>query len=187
MAKLKFPWSKKDDPGAKCVYAGPEYYEKRSRMSGVYAGPEAPSGDTQMNDVYAGPEFFEKDPVEPTEQPDPASEEVEEPAETEGSEEAGETGDASPDADPLAPPPFPAPKDMPPEMFMCVYAGPEFFSGPNGQPAGAFAPAPVEAPKSDGPLGEGQIYCPNCGLAINRAKFCSECGAILPQDDTEKE
>lgn len=113
--KRTYPWNKSrdDDSGAENeVYAGPEYYEKRSipdiqeeenrrAMEGVYAGPPTP--------------------------------------------------------------------DM---MYMCVYAGPGYFSGKN-------RPEPVKAPEAPASGG----YCAECGTPIkDHFKFCPVCGAAIERE-----
>ena len=58
-----------------------------------------------------------------------------------------------------------------------VYAGPEFFSGRQGPPAGAFAPPPQEVYSK---------YCPTCGTpAYKKAKFCTECGYVFLKEDSK--
>lgn len=183
MSDKKYPWSKRDDPPAKCVYAGPEYYKKKvvtgdeetldlseqenekdPPASGVCAGPAREEEDAPMNDVYAGPEFFEKDAPsdgeEPTDLPEPKEEES--------------------DADPGEP----EVKTAPPEpMCWAVYAGPEYWN-PGGPQPGAYMPAPPpEKPDNTAPLPEDKIYCPNCGMPVFRGKFCSECGTPLNNDE----
>ena len=199
----KYPWIKrifkKDEP-AKCVYAGPEKLPNgRPRIvgpdgddvnpaSGVYAGPEAfgismgrvyagprpadSDGDTDMNDVYAGPEFFESDGGDPEDaQDEPQIEPQDEPIPNDASENA--------EAPEL-------PKDLPPfppdEMFMCVYAGPEFFNkDPNAPPAGVFVPP------ADDPSPRLRI-CPNCKRDVpETSKFCPECGAAFADEDVAKD
>ena len=165
MSDRKYPWSKRRDSAASGVYAGPDYFVK----------------DTEMNDVYAGPEFFEKngdepdEPIDlPTDGPDTESS-VPSDADAPTSENVPDapTAENAPDGTPLPP--------SPDQMFMCVYAGPDYFS--NTTPAGAFGP-PIspEPPAPPAALDDpDKIFCPNCGMPIYKGKFCSECGAILPQ------
>ena len=78
-----------------CVYAGPEYFEKKlkSQMTKVYAGPPAPEKektDASIECVYAGPEEPENVDIEDVyngPEPDP------EPVET------GDAGTTDPEAD----------------------------------------------------------------------------------------
>ena len=164
MSGKKFPWSKRDDAAASGVYAGPDFFGIRS----------------PMNDVYAGPEF-EDDPVDEPEQVDEPTENAAEPVVDKDGAVTPDPAAFNEDDAPLAPPPdLPQP---PPEMFMTVYAGPEFWSN-NGHPVGAFAPPPESEKPAKRSLEDGEIYCPNCGLPVFKGKFCSECGAILPVDDT---
>ena len=130
----KYPWiksifgkKKKNNP-AEGVYAGPEHFEKDNEAKCVYAGPEyfeKKRPEVEMEEVYAGPEFFERDPEEP--------EVPEEDAPF--SEEFDFEGQPVPNFDDL-------PK-VPPDMMMCVYAGPEYFSGTERQ-LGAYAPEGVD-------------------------------------------
>lgn len=125
----KYPWIKsifgrKKKGSAEGVYAGPEHFEKDGEAKCVYAGPEyfeKKRDDVVMEEVYAGPEFFERDPDLSGE-----PEEAEPVPEESGDEQL-------PNFDDL-------PK-VPPEIqqMMCVYAGPEYFSG---QQTCVGAPAP---------------------------------------------
>ena len=61
---------------------------------------------------------------------------------------------------------------MEPQM-MCVYAGPEYFSGNKDQTPGAFVPEAVNA-----------RYCAVCGALVKKEyKFCPSCGNALPAGD----
>ena len=203
MFKKKYPWSKSESAPMKCVYAGPEYYNKKENndvqvvpspsdapaTDGVYAGPEffgmeandgADAGSTHsddpvMEEVYAGPEFFGA----PTDDPTDEGEFSFDDAVADGADDGVSPDEKQTEDVDLLPPDgiFPQP---PPEMFMATYAGPEFFSNNGG---GAFAPAPIpDAPAAAQVLEGDMIYCPSCGMAIHRAKFCSECGTVLPED-----
>ena len=124
----KYPWiksifgRKKKNRSAEGVYAGPEHFEKDSEAKCVYAGPEYfGKNDAAMEEVYAGPEFFERDPD--------LSEEPEDAAPAPGGSDEGKMPIF--DGVPVEPPKFP--------QMMCVYAGPEYFSG---QQTCVGAPAP---------------------------------------------
>lgn len=150
-----YPWNhmrfgKKREEPVKCVYAGPEYFEKRnqSEMEGVYAGPELISGGpiapppaaqddpAPMCDVYAGP-----DPDE----------------------------DMQPPVPDIPAPVYAGPEPPVSQIFMATYEGPAFQRG-----AGAFVvPAPT-------PNTGGGRFCPDCGTpAKPGAKFCESCGRRL--------
>ena len=63
--KKKYPFNKQKKDPAAAVYAGPEYFARRSGR--IYAGPEHfRGGEGEVLDVYAGPEFDE-DPTPPEE------------------------------------------------------------------------------------------------------------------------
>ncbi|MBQ7669669.1 MAG: hypothetical protein IJS45_02985 [Clostridia bacterium] len=134
----KYPWiksifgrKKKKNP-AEGVYAGPERLEGDREAKCVYAGPEYFNKkriDVDIEEVYAGPEFFERDPVD---------------------ENEIEEAPAAPDPDDELPPELRMQKEylenlpkVPPEMMMCVYAGPEYFSGTERH-LGAPAPEGVD-------------------------------------------
>lgn len=201
----KYPWIKsifKKKTADRCVYAGPEYFEKRNGSDkaqtgpvmqavyaapvfkkdpalaeGVYAGP-APIGRAPIGRVYAGPEP-ETDTgtggAGPLERPEAEIEDVyagpeffcagEEPGEAPGSEAEEEA--EKPDL-----PPFPGPD---PTQFLCVYAGPEYFSGMN-KPIGQYVPNASFAQP-------GSVKCGACGFfAPPGAKFCPECGRPLVKE-----
>ena len=69
----------------------------------------------------------------------------------------------------------------PPPVFQAVYAGPDFYN-PQNTPAGAYAP-PAEQTAPSAPQDDPNAkYCPNCGNKVfPDARFCHECGAVLPQ------
>ena len=215
MSDRKYPWSKRRDSAASGVYAGPDYFAKDTGMNDVYAGPEffEKNGDEpdepvtadeieenapenaplpealppreRFMCVYAGPEFFEKngdepdEPIDlPTDGPDTdgaAPSDADAPA-VDNAPDAP-TAENAPDGTPLPP--------SPDQMFMCVYAGPDYFS--NTTPAGAFGP-PISPEQQTPPAAlddPDKIFCPNCGMPIYKGKFCSECGAILPQSEDQ--
>ena len=187
-------------------------FGKRPPVEGVYAGPDMynedddTDDDPSMEEVYAGPEYFERGDPEVREN-GPEEEDV---TETDGSEETDDEKDAenikTPDAeeDPDTKieeelPPAPAPRDAQNKfMFMCVYAGPEYFSGRgNIGMAGMMKKEDLKqtkCPKCGTEYPEGNVACPDCGertlyeggkvacpscgahIAPN-AKFCENCGA----------
>ena len=94
------------------------------------------------NEVYAGPEFFET-----PDRPDEPEEEI------------------APMEEVYAGPPMPPP-------MMCVYAGPEYFSGIKVT-AGARAPEVIDA-----------LYCTECGTPIRKEyRFCPGCGKQLQAEE----
>lgn len=111
----------------------------------------------EFESVYAGPDFFGEDGGETA---DPAGKERETSAGT--AENAGD-------------PPSPLPSVEPdPRMFLCVYAGPEYFES---RASGAGGGAPTVSVKP----GKSAYYCPNCGFPVPAdAKYCPECGAAQP-------
>lgn len=122
--------------------------------------------------VYAGPEYFAKK-NKPQNEPG-----AEQPA---SAEFEGVYAGPEPPVEVKNGPPYD------PSQFMAVYAGPEFFSGPDSRPAGAFAPVP-NGP--DEPCLK--TYCPQCGKEISPfdkkcgacgyefERICSSCGAACP-------
>ena len=140
--KRPFWQRKKEDPAEfEEVYAGPDFFEGRGKPTG---DPEDAPEPSMIEAVYAGPEFFEREPEEPDlpEQEPPSA--------------------PAPEEDREGPPP-------PPPM-MCVYAGPDYFSGK--KPVGVFVPVT--------PRDEKKKTCPSCGTpAEKNAKFCTECGTKL--------
>lgn len=140
--KRPFWQRKKEDPAEfEEVYAGPDFFEGRGKPTG---DPEDAPEPSMIEAVYDGPEFFEREPEEPDlpEQEPPSA--------------------PAPEEDREGPPP-------PPPM-MCVYAGPDYFSGK--KPVGVFVPVT--------PRDENKKTCPSCGTpAEKNAKFCTECGTKL--------
>lgn len=69
--------------------------------------------------------------------------------------------------------PLSAGQKIPPQAMMCVYAGPDYFSGK--QTLRGLMPAPEpEIPKRHGQ------FCQECGHAVEESdKFCRECGSKL--------
>lgn len=117
--KKKYPFNKKNPPAA--VYAGPEYFARRSgqkrdegEVVDVYAGPER-SDDCDVDvEIYAGPEYYERQAPEGPEEDAPLPPEDEE---TYAAVYAGPEPPAEGEAD--------APAKKP---GLLVYAGPEFFA-----------------------------------------------------------
>ena len=142
--KRPFWQRKKEDPAEfEEVYAGPDFFEGRGKPTG---DPEDAPEPSMIEAVYAGPEFFEREPEEPDlpEQEPPSA--------------------PAPEEDRVVPPP------PPPPPMMCVYAGPDYFSGK--KPVGVFVPVT--------PRDENKKTCPSCGTpAEKNAKFCTECGTKL--------
>ncbi|MBO7402043.1 MAG: hypothetical protein J6U10_03525 [Lachnospiraceae bacterium] len=180
-----------------CVYAGPEYFEKkRSKLTkpepieSVYAGPEM---QEPIAPVYAGPVLPEADiedvyngPAEP------------DPEDTEANEGAEYPANHA-EEDKPAPP-------IPPQEFMTAYAGPQMsnpfpmmfvYAGPvRMQDQGGFRfpqgmTMQEQAEKGemkavDGKPAKGQAVpedmpkeawkCGMCG-AMNTGRFCTECGS----------
>lgn len=85
-----------------------------------------------------------------------------------------------------------------PEIFMCVYAGPEYFSGRQDlQPMmeGVYAGPAMNGGR---PFGIGMTiehsgnaeakqptaFCPECGCGVREGDlFCNNCGATLPKKE----
>lgn len=157
--KKKYPWSKLSSQK-----------KMRSVASGVYAGPDffkKENPDAMMEDVYAGPEPADEEPVDPESVEEPCTEE---PKDTGHEEEA-----------PPVPENLPVP---PPEMFMCVYAGPEYFNPTPDAPPRGFSGPPSPPPQPDPPA-PGERACPICGGAVgDKDPFCRHCGSLL-KDRTE--
>ena len=140
------------------VYAGPGF---GLPMSKVYAGPRPKprGGEAEFEDVYAGPEFFGRG--------------QDEPEEAEDVEEAEEAVEEAPEKAAPKNPDFP---DRPvPAPFMCVYAGPDYFSNrPSEAPRGVFIPNGDTKPAR---------FCENCGSPVlENAKFCQNCGTPLTRE-----
>ena len=146
----KFPWirsvfGRKNVSAPKCVYAGPEYFRNKNKAAkpDEPAAPEESAASANGNTVY----------------PENAAE----------SGSAKEDGFDFDDGEKL--PPLPKmPED--PRMFMCVYAGPEFF-----------------APKPDGENGGGAYLTEEQLNALNaqpapggRTRKCAKCGAEYPEE-----
>ncbi len=80
-----------------------------------------------------------------------------------------------------------------PSAFMCVYAGPEYFSKrwPGGTVLGTmkFAGGPANAEESEKePENPGQklAFCPICGVKVRpEQKFCHECGSPIQMPEPE--
>ena len=80
-----------------------------------------------------------------------------------------------------------------PSAFMCVYAGPEYFSSrwPGGTMLGTmkFAGGPAKAEESEKePEDPGQklTFCPICGVKVRpEQKFCHECGSPIQMPEPE--
>lgn len=126
-----YPFNKrKTDPPA-AVYAGPEYFRRRSGGK--------PEGE--VLDVYAGPEFFE----EPPEKPDFPEEDAPLPPEEApvyAGPEPSSSGEERASLVYAGPEFFAARRNKAPEVAIGVYAGPQPFPG-----MGMNAPVP---PKEDG-------------------------------------
>lgn len=128
-------------------------------------------------DVYAGPEFFgvrSAPDSEPEEAPPVPDSDITSSENAEKQENGpGEEKKDSPEPPKGGFAPYPGP---PPQTFMCVYAGPEFFSGRQGPPAGAYTPPQQDVYSK---------YCPTCGTpAYKKAKFCTECGYVFLKEDS---
>ena len=165
-------------------------------MDDVYGGPEwmgkgMPDGEPEEIDEPEEPETEnEKEPYPPTDpEPVPGMFRTlygapvlpdEERQDDKPEEDPKETEDKLPQNLP----PMPPPQTLDPRMFMCVYAGPEYFNpGPQNRPlgmAGVFVPAqPAAADKK---------FCANCGTPLpENAKFCPECGRKLPEKEEKDE
>ncbi len=119
--KKKYPFNKQKKEPAAGVYAGPEYFARRSGR--IYAGPEPSRGEREeILDVYAGPEF-DPEPAPPEEiakafaEDDPLPPEDGEIYDTvyAGPEPPEETG--------------PEEREDRTGQAVLIYAGPEFFAG----------------------------------------------------------
>ena len=156
MSKDKYPFNrgKKNEP--------------EPIVEAVYAGPED-MDEPIMEDVYGGPEWMGKGT------PEGEPEEIDVPEETdeEKPEELPEKSDCAPPR-----PPFPPPQAQDPRMFMCVYAGPDYFSSNrSGIASGMFISQALLQPNDSQ-----KYYCPECGTPVpEKAKFCPECGVKLPE------
>ena len=120
--KKKYPFNKQKKDPAAAVYAGPEYFARRSGR--IYAGPEHfRGGEGEVLDVYAGPEFDE-DPTPPEEIRRTFEEDAPLPP---ADEEAYNTVYAGPEKPEVAAPVYAGP-EKPEARAALVYAGPEFFA-----------------------------------------------------------
>ena len=143
-------------------------------MEGVYAGPQVPP----MAPVYAGPEMMS------------------------GPRDDVPRGMEGPRMEAL----YAAPRRPSPSEMMMVYAGPDFFSngkytqtpmmmayaGPQfnmqlsmaEQMAAAQKQAEEErdrkSPQNPEDFGK-DTFCPKCGSKVKHGRFCTECGALLPE------
>lgn len=141
---------------------------------GVYAGPQVPP----MAPVYAGPEMMS------------------------GPRDDAPRGMEGPRMEAL----YAAPRRPQPSEMMMVYAGPDFFSngkytqtpmmmayaGPQfnmqlsmaEQMKAAQKQAEEERdrklPQNPEDFGK-DTFCPNCGSKVKHGRFCTECGALLPE------
>ena len=160
-------------------------------MNDVYGGPEwmgkgMPDGEPE--EIYAPEENEienEKEPYPPT-GPEPVpgmfrtlygapvlpDEERQDDKPEEGPKEAE-------DKLPKDLPPMPPPEALDPRMFMCVYAGPEYFNRGPQQNVGIYI-SPEQFKKAS----ESRKFCTNCGTPLpENAKFCPECGRKLPSKE----
>ena len=73
-----------------------------------------------------------------------------------------------------------------PQMMQTVYAGPDYYAQPVRPPIGAPAPDPAQPVSAAQPQGANTAtkWCHACGMPLlENAKFCIECGAVVPRDD----
>ena len=215
--KKKYPWIKsifkkiKKEP-IECVYDGPKKIDPPvPEVEAVYAGPEYYENngkdDPVCEDVYAGPEFFERDPEEiedaveeeaelPPEEadtgdsdPEPEEDKAEEPEKTEP--KIGKDDMTMMQGVYAGPAVYPNSINNPqqdPRMFMTVYAGPDYWNGPNSSQNGQFIPPQPVQPSQpvDKPLNSGEMKCECCGNVIDpNAPFCKECGTPVKKKESK--
>lgn len=160
-----------DDAPMETVYAGPKPRRgllRRPLMTKVYAGPEQMAARRRgMEAVYAGPEMMQQRPEDELMKgvygcPMPPQKPI--------NDGRTENADNPTGNDPREL----ARQEFTPQM-MFVYAGPQV------SPSGGFSFAPIPQPARKG------RFCPICGTpAAESAKFCTECGARLPEPKTDE-
>lgn len=144
-----------------CVYAGPEYFEKRKP-------------DAEMLDVYAGPVFFED---RQEENADPFAETEEE--QKKKAEIAAKNITACVYAGP----------DYFDNSLRNKETGKDFHI-PAGFVTVESSETAADKPESDNrtetlPPGTETVVCPACGETVTSGRFCPNCGMPLPKSEPE--
>ncbi len=124
--KKKYPFNKQKKEPAAGVYAGPEYFARRSGR--IYAGPEPSRGEREeILDVYAGPEF-DPEPAPPEEIAQVFAEDAPLPPDD---GEIYNTVYAGPEPPEETGPVCAGPEEREDRtgQAVLIYAGPEFFAG----------------------------------------------------------